>query len=137
MESFATGLASVGFAVLLLTTVATVATVIYATRAGLLANKDTIEVLHMVGAPDQFIAGEFQNHFWSLGLIAGFIGLLAAAITFLGFATLTDQSTSLLTPELTPNTLEIVSLLLIPLVASFVSMFTARMTALSVIGKMP
>ena len=137
LESFATGLASVGFAVLLLTTVATVATVIYATRAGLLANKDTIEVLHMVGAPDQFIAGEFQNHFWSLGLIAGFIGLLAAAITFLGFATLTDQSTSLLTPELTPNTLEIVSLLLIPLVASLVSMFTARMTALSVIGKMP
>ena len=137
LESFATGLASVGFAVLALTAIATIATVIYATRAGLLANKDTIEVLHMVGAPDHFIAGEFQNHFWSLGLVAGFIGVLAAGVTYLGFAALTDQSTSLLTPEFTPSPLEIIALLLIPVAASIVSMITARLTALNVIGKMP
>ncbi len=137
LESFAVGLSSVGFAVLALTAIATIATVIYATRAGLLANRETIEVLHMVGAQDHFIAGEFQNHFWSLGLIAGFIGLIAAALTFLGFASLTDQSTSLLTPNLTPNTTEVISLLAIPIVASLVSMVTARLTALSVIGKMP
>ncbi len=137
LQSFATGLASVGLAVLLLTTVATIATVIYATRAGLLANRDTIEVLHMVGAQDRFIAGEFQNHFWSLGLIAGCIGLAAAAITFWGFASLTDHSTSLLTPDFTPTAIEIASLLLIPIFASLVSMVTARLTALSVIGQMP
>ncbi len=137
LQSFATGLASVGFAVLALTAIATIATVIYATRAGLLANKDTIEVLHMVGAQDRFIAGEFQNHFWSLGLIAGFIGLVAAAITFYGFASLTDQSTSLLTPEFSPSAAELASLLAIPIVASIVSMLTARLTALNVIGKMP
>ena len=137
LQSFATGLASVGFAVLALTTIATIATVIYATRAGLLANRETIEVLHMVGAQDRFIAGEFQNHFWSLGLVAGFIGLIAAAITFYGFASLTETPTSLLTPDFSPSALELASLIAIPIVASIVSMLTARLTALNVIGKMP
>lgn len=137
LESFAVGLASLGFAVLALTAIATIATVIYATRAGLLANRETIEVLHMVGAQDRFIAGEFQNHFLAIGLIAGLIGLGGAGLTFFGFSSLAGQSTSLLTPTIVPTWPEVVALFSIPLIASIVSMVTARLTTLRVIGKMP
>lgn len=55
-----------------------VACVVFATRGTMSGNREVIEVLHFVGAPEHFIAAEFQRHFLVLGLKAGVIGGLAA-----------------------------------------------------------
>ena len=63
-----------GIGVLLLVFAATVLSVMFATRAAIATNRPVIEVLHLIGARDSFIAGHFQRHFLELGLKGGLIG---------------------------------------------------------------
>jgi cell division transport system permease protein len=78
-----------GIGVLLLVLAATVLSVAFATRAAIATNRPVIEVLHLIGAKDGFIAGHFQRHFLQLGLKGGVIGggaamALFALLEFLG-----------------------------------------------------
>ena len=59
----------------------------FATRGAMAGNREIIEVLHLVGASDTFIAREFQAHFRRLGLHGAMIGGLAA-IAFFALASL-------------------------------------------------
>ena len=63
-----------GIAVLLLVLLATVLSVTFATRAAMATNRPVIEVLHLIGAKDNFIAAHFQRHFLHLGLKGGLLG---------------------------------------------------------------
>jgi len=54
--------------------VATVLSVTFATHAAMATNRPVIEVLHLIGAKDNFIGGNFQRHFLQLGLKGGLIG---------------------------------------------------------------
>ena len=53
---------------------ATVLSVTFATKGAMAANRPIVEVLHLIGAKDGFIAGEFQRHFLLLGIKGGAIG---------------------------------------------------------------
>jgi len=63
-----------GMAVLILVFIATVLSVTFATTAAMASNRPVIEVLHLIGARDAFIAGHFQRYFLRLGLKGGLIG---------------------------------------------------------------
>jgi len=54
----------------------------FATRGAMAGNREIIEVLHFVGAADQFISRQFQNHFLRLGLRGGMIGGGGAILVF-------------------------------------------------------
>lgn len=54
-----------------------------ATRAAVATNREIVEVLHIVGAADDFIAREFQRRFLALGLRGALIGGGAAIVFFL------------------------------------------------------
>jgi cell division transport system permease protein len=54
----------------------------FATRGAMAGAREIIEVLHLVGASDAFIAQEFETHFRSLGLRGALIGGLAAVAFF-------------------------------------------------------
>lgn len=53
-----------------------------ATRAAVATNREVVEVLHIVGAADAFIAREFQRRFLELGLRGAALGGGAAAAFF-------------------------------------------------------
>jgi len=74
--------------ILVLMLAATVLSVTFATRGAMAANRPIVEVLHLIGAKDGFIAGEFQRHFLLLGIKGGLIGGGAAMVLFalVGFA---------------------------------------------------
>jgi cell division transport system permease protein len=72
-----------GVLLLLLMVVATVLSVAFATRGAMAVNRPIIEVLHIIGARNSFIAGHFQRHFLMLGLQGGLIGGGAAVLAFL------------------------------------------------------
>jgi cell division transport system permease protein len=76
-----------GTAVVLLVLVAAGLAVGFATRGAMAGSRDSVEVLHLVGADDAFIAREFQTRFVGLGLRGGAIGGAAAivVIALLGF----------------------------------------------------
>ena len=71
-----------GIGVLILMFVATMLSVTFATRGAMATNKSVIEVLHLVGAKNGFIARHFQHHFLILGLQGGAIGGGAAIVLF-------------------------------------------------------
>lgn len=86
------------FAILALVAGTTIAIAIFATRSGLSANHGVVEVLHLIGAHDRFIATEIQTHFLWLGLRGGIFGFGAAALTFLALSTLQNTQSDLLLP---------------------------------------
>jgi cell division transport system permease protein len=55
----------------------------FATRGAMAGNKDIVDILHYVGAADHFIAREFQQHFFRLGLRGAAIGSGCAIAIFL------------------------------------------------------
>ena len=71
-----------GIAVLVLVLLATVLSVTFATRAAMATNRHVIEVLHLIGAKDSFIASHFQRHFLQLGFKGGLLGGSAAIALF-------------------------------------------------------
>jgi cell division transport system permease protein len=124
------------YAVLIVVATTMVAIVSFATRAGLSANREVVEVLHLTGAHDRFIAAEVQRHFLHLGFRGGIIGLLLSVATFLllsmqgGAASMFLVPISGLRPEYYP------ALVLVPLAASLVAVVTARITVLRTLHRL-
>ena len=83
IRSMTRSLTLAGLAILTLVALATVAVIVSATRSALASNREIVEVLNFVGARDRFIAREFEKHFLTLGVKAGVMGAVAAALTFL------------------------------------------------------
>src|SRR5262245_16548318 len=79
-----------GLAVLVLVLVATVLSVTFATRGAIASNRPVVEVLHLIGAKKNFIAGHFQRRFLGFGLQGGAIGGGAAIVLF-GLIDLTSR----------------------------------------------
>jgi len=63
MSAIARSAVAAGLAVLALVLAAAMMSVMFATRGAMAANRQIIEVLHIIGAKDGFIAAEFQRHF--------------------------------------------------------------------------
>ncbi|WMT89180.1 ABC transporter permease [Pelagibacterium sp. H642] len=72
-----------GILVLALILVATALAIVFATRGTMSTNREIVDVLHFIGASNQFIAGEFQGRFLLLGLKGGIAGGLAAIVFFI------------------------------------------------------
>lgn len=88
IRSMTRSLTFAGLAILVLVALATVAVIVSATRSALASNREIVEVLDFVGARDRFIAREFEAHFLTLGVKAGVIGAVAAALTFMALPTI-------------------------------------------------
>jgi cell division transport system permease protein len=69
--------------VLLMVTLATITVLIFAIRAGLMANAEILQVLHQIGAHDRFIAWHFEQHFLRLTFLWAFLGAILAGSLFL------------------------------------------------------
>jgi len=63
-----------GLAVLALVLTATMLSVMFATRGAIATNRSVVEVLHLIGATNSFIAKHFERRFLGLGLKGGLIG---------------------------------------------------------------
>lgn len=94
LSTMANTLILAGVVVVLLVTLAAGLAVAFATRGAMAGSQDSVEVLHLVGADDRFIASEFQGRFLKLGLEGGAIGGLAAlvATAVLGWVSLSWSS---------------------------------------------
>ena len=121
----------VGMAVFGLIATAAAAVVAFATRAGLAARREVVEVLHLSGAEDGFIAGLFQLRFAKMAAIAGLFGAGAAAI--MGAILRLAGGGQGLTPVLPITWLDLLAVLPAPLAAGAVAALAARLTAQAMI----
>jgi cell division transport system permease protein len=113
--------------VFLLIAAAAGAVVAFATRAGLAAQRQVVEVLHLTGAEEGFIAGIFQARFARAAALAGLIGAAAALVT--GALLRLAGGADGLTPALPIAWADLLAVLPCPALAAGVAALSARITA--------
>ncbi len=127
----------VAWVAVLLTGAAAVATVVVVTRAELAIHRGVTDVLHIMGATDGYIAGQFQRHAVSgvaLGAVAG-TALGAVTIALLGL-TVSEREDPLL-PGLTLDGNDWLVLVGLPIATAVLAAVTARVIALRTLMRMP
>jgi len=127
---------ALGVSVVILIGFAAIGTVVFATRTGLAIHQDVIEVLHMIGAHDSYIARQFAGHAFTLGLRGGLLGLLLAVPTLLGIGSLASQTEFGPVPELSLAPVQWASLVVLPALAAIIAMLTARITVTRTLARM-
>jgi cell division transport system permease protein len=115
----------------------TAATVVYGTRTGMAIHHGIIEVLHLIGAHDDYIARQFADRAFALGISGGLMGLGLAlpALTAIGWAARRLEGGFL--PSLSLPIMGYVAIGLLPLMAAGLSMLTARLTVHGTLSRMP
>jgi cell division transport system permease protein len=119
---------------------AAIVTVIFTTRTGLMIHEPIVNLLHLMGASDFYIARQFQWHAFRLGVRGGIIGLVPALLTF-GALRLAAEEGAAATADLMPGVrLPIGAWLLVatlPLAMGLAGLATARITVLRALARMP
>ncbi|MAF50252.1 MAG: cell division protein [Rhodospirillales bacterium] len=82
----------IAVAVVLLICVITVITVIFTTRTGLGLHRETIEIMHFVGARDSYVARQFAIRFSLMGIKGALIGIAIAVPTLLLLSVIAENS---------------------------------------------
>ena len=123
-----------GIGVFLLISAAAAAVVAFATRAGLAARREVVELLHLTGAQDAFIARLFQARFARMAAGAGLIGATAAAA--LGAGLRLAGGGQGLTPVLPVAWSDLLAVLPCPIAAALVAAVAARLTAANLIREL-
>jgi len=137
VRATASALQVVSGLVLVLIVAASIITVIFMTRTGLAVHRDTIGVLHQVGARDSFVAGQFQRHAFRLALWGGVPGALLAALCLVVIERLAGGLDAPLLPELALGSGGWIAIAVLPLVAAVISVATARLTVLATLAGLP
>jgi cell division transport system permease protein len=122
--------------VIALVSLAGVAIVVFATRAGLSVHHENVEILHMMGAQDGFIAREFQKRYFRLGLVGGLLGLVLTGLSLLAAFHVLRHAQGPWLPRLVPGHDTVLVLLLLPIVAAILAMVTARLTVMRALSRM-
>lgn len=106
-------------------------------RARMAEHKDDVELLHLMGASDAYIAGQFKRYALRLGLLGGAFGLFAGVLGLLGFSLGINSGDSNLFPSLELHSFAILTLLCLPLIACALCAATAQITVLRRLSQMP
>jgi cell division transport system permease protein len=106
----------------------TSATVFYATRTGMAIHQEVIEVLHLIGAPDDYIARQFADRAFVLGLKGGIIGLVLTLPILAAIGVTARQLEGGFLAELSLPISGWASVVALPVVAALLAMITARVT---------
>ncbi|MFN9711776.1 MAG: cell division protein FtsX [Alphaproteobacteria bacterium] len=118
---------STALAIFMLIAAAAAAIVAFATRAGLAARRDVVEVLHLTGAEDSQIASLFELRFARIAAVAGAIGAASAGV--LGGVLRMMGGGEGLTPALPIAWIDLLAVLPCPVLAALVAAIAARQTA--------
>jgi cell division transport system permease protein len=124
-------------AILLLVVIAAIATVIFITRTGLAMHAGGIELLHLIGAADSYVARQFQGQALELALRGGAIGLALTALTVFGLGRAAAPLGSGLLPDLSLSPAQWAALAGVPVAVALIGMITARITVLRALKALP
>lgn len=123
--------------ILVIVLVATMAVVVFGTRAQLAAHQPTIQIVHHMGAEDSVIAKEFQFSFMRLGLLGGILGSVLAIATLMVVGATLGESDEGLLSIMRERWWAALILLPLPFAAAGLTMLTARLTVFHALRTVP
>ena len=116
---------------------ATAGVVAFTARAGLSIHRRIVEVVHLVGAHDSYVARQFQAQAFRYGFLGAFIGSLLAAATLLMAAVFAARGAAPMSNVVRAFEPWMVwPLALIPLAAILIAMLTVRIAVLTALRRM-
>lgn len=122
--------------VLVFIVLATIGTIVFTTRTGLAVHREAIEVLHLIGAHDSYIARQFARRALGLGLAGGIVGLVLAVPTLWMLARLAQSLDGRLLPDIGFGPLHWALLVALPVAVALVAMATAKVTVMRTLERM-
>jgi cell division transport system permease protein len=135
--SLARAIEIIVFAILALICFAAVGTIVFATRTGLAIHHDVIEILHLMGAQDDYVARQFQiNALW-LGFKGGAAGVIIAVATLLTLGSIAGKIEAGMLPPFTMTLTQWGALISVGVATVIICLITTRITVLRTIGRMP
>jgi cell division transport system permease protein len=133
LAAVARALSAAALATVLLVAVVGASVVVLAVRAGIAARRDSVMVLHMLGAPDRDIAGRFARRTAWLALLGGILGVALAA----GVVWTLLQLAGPMMPDITPQDLPLLGLAAIPLSAALIAWAATMASILLWLRRLP
>jgi cell division transport system permease protein len=122
---------------LVLVLVATAGVVAFVARAGLSIHRRIVEIVHLVGAHDSYVARQFQAQAFRYGFYGAFIGSLLAAATLLSAAVFAARGAAPISTVVRSFEPWMVwPLALIPLAAILIAMVTVRIAVVTALRRM-
>jgi cell division transport system permease protein len=112
------------------------AAVIFATRSSVAIQRDVIEVLHLIGATDDYVAHEFQRQAFRFSLGGSVLGTVCALATMFLMGQLAANLDTALMPDLSLDIWQAILLWTVPLLATLIATVTARRTVLNALRRM-
>ena len=137
LGTFGRSLALVAGIVAALVIAATAIMAVVSTRMAISVHRDLVELLHLMGARDTFIARLFQFQAFRVGLIGGVIGASLAALTLIGLEQAGRRLDGVLFVEAGVDPLGFGVVGALPLLTAALAMLTARIAALGALRRLP
>ncbi len=106
-------------------------------RSKMAVHKEELELHHLMGATDQYIARQIDRHMVILALQGGAIGVAAGAALLLLIGYVSGEMGVTLLPDFTLSLFQKGMLAALPLVIALLAMGTARTTVLRALSEMP
>jgi len=122
--------------ILTLVAIAAALAIVFGTRTALAIHRNVIEVMHLIGAHDSYVARQFQAHAMGIALRGGMAGLLGAIATLVGIEYLVDASGLGILPNLALRPWQWGALALLPFATAAIAVLTARMTVVRTLARM-
>ncbi|HET8727415.1 MAG TPA: hypothetical protein VFO41_07890 [Alphaproteobacteria bacterium] len=116
---------------------AAVSAIVFVTRAGLAIHRPVIDLLHLIGATDAYVARQFQRHAFRLAARGALVGLAMTLVTLAGLASALSGIDRMLLPALAMGRGAWLSLGLVPLATAGLATATARLTVLRALARLP
>ncbi|MFZ5914125.1 MAG: cell division protein FtsX [Pseudomonadota bacterium] len=115
---------------------AAISVIVFATRASLESQGDLVALLHMIGAHNRFVAGEFQKYFLRLGLMGAVLGLMLLALSLVAINILIGDNPAPWLMRISFGPVDYALTALPLLSAALITMLTARFTVLRTLAAM-
>ena len=136
-------LSLLSYLILLLIGASSFAIVVFAARAVLAANREVVDVLHLVGAKDGYIARQIDRRFLTTGLVAGCCGVGLGLLTFLALSlsgSTADNGVALASYNLlfgAAPAWTYGAMLSVPLAATAIAVISAKLTLTNMLKSTP
>lgn len=112
-------------------------TVAATAKTRLALHKDEVDLLHLIGATDYYIAGQFQRQAFRIAAEGAGAGMICAFLTLGIVSIIKGQTPSQLLPHFSMNWLQWFFLILTPLMAGLIAMVSSRFTVLNALEDLP
>ena len=133
LAAVARAVSAAALAALLLVAVVGASVVVLAVRAGIAARRDSVMVLHMLGAADRDIARRFARRTAWLALLGAILGVALAAALLWGLSQLAGP----MLPDITPQDLPWLGLAAIPASAALIAWGATKASILFWLRRLP